>query len=702
LKPLGWRRRRGAFVALGVAAAVGLGSAQQKAQFTFRASAHLVVEAVEVQNHDGEPVANLTAKDFAVTENGVPQTVAFCRYQKLSDIAVPPPRATPPRAAAKAAAPVTAYQITPETPGSTKYNNRRLVALYFDMTAMPIADQLRALSAAQRFIATGMRAADLMAILDYAGNGVKVRQDFTGDQDKLQKAIGDLILGTGVGFDESAADAAAADTGTAFGQDDSEFNIFNTNRQLAALETAIEMLAPISEKKSLVYFASGLNLHGVDNQAQLEATTNAAIKANVALFPLDARGLVAEAPLGDASQGSPGGVSMYNGAAANAVHTRLIASQDTLYALGSDTGGKAILDTNNLAGGIATAANAIGSYYLIGYYTTNTAQDGKFRRIRIALRPPRAGVKLSYRVGYYADKVFAKFNHADRERQLEDALMLPNPITQLTIDLEVNYFELDSANYFVPLAAKIPGSELALAKKGGASETRIDFIGEVKDQYGTTITNLRDRVQVKLNGATAAQLARSPIEYTTGFTLLPGEYTVKLLARDNETGRIGTYIKTFTVPNLMRARGLPLSSVVLASQQEPLNAALFNAKKSAAADAASPLIEHNVELMPSVTRVFSRRQTLTVYLQAYEHGPAAAPLSPLEAYVTFYRNGARVVQTPLLNVHQGREGRAGAVPIAFHVPLARLAPGEYVCQVSVLDPAKTAVAFWRGKMMVVP
>ena len=261
--------------------------------------------------------------------------------------------------------------------------------------AAAIADRLRALSAAQQFIASQMRAADLMAILDYAGNGVRVRQDFTGNKDKLQQAIGDLILGTGVGFDGAAADAASADTGTAFGQDDGEFNILNTNRQLAALETAIAMLAPISEKKSLVYFASGLNLHGVDNQAQLEATTNAAIKANVQLFPLDARGLAAGAPLGDASQGSPGGVSMYNGAAANAMQTRLISSQDTLYALGSDTGGKAILDTNNLAGGIATAQNAIGSYYLIGYYTTNTAKDGKFRRIKIALRPPRPGVKLS-------------------------------------------------------------------------------------------------------------------------------------------------------------------------------------------------------------------------------------------------------------------------------------------------------------------
>ena len=83
------------------------------------------------------------------------------------------------------------------------------------------------------------------------------------------------------------------DIGTAFGQDDAEFSILNTDRQLSALQTAATMLRPLPEQKSLIYFASGLRLNGVDNQAQLRATTNAAIRANVALIPIDARGLVA-------------------------------------------------------------------------------------------------------------------------------------------------------------------------------------------------------------------------------------------------------------------------------------------------------------------------------------------------------------------------------------------------------------------------
>src|SRR5208283_1455619 len=109
---------------------------------------------------------------------------------------------------------------------------------------------------------------------------------------------------------------SAADTGAAFSADDSEFNIFNTDRQLSALETAAKMLGTLPEKKALVYFASGMTRDSNgNNQAQLTATVNAAIKANVSFYPIDARGLVASAPLGDATKGSSSAASVRTGGA---------------------------------------------------------------------------------------------------------------------------------------------------------------------------------------------------------------------------------------------------------------------------------------------------------------------------------------------------------------------------------------------------
>jgi VWFA-related protein len=540
----------------------------------------------------------------------------------------------------------------------------------------------------------------MMAVITFEGGAVRVRQDFTDDTARVQAAMNKLVVGLSQGFDETTSDDSSADTGVAFGQDDSEFNIFNTDRQLAALQTAVKMLGTLNEQKALIYFASGLRLNGVDNQAQLVATANAALKANVLLYPIDARGLAAQAPLGDATTGSNGGIGMFSGSSAQATTTNFQRSQDTLYALAKDTGGKAMFDFNDLTLGIKQAANAMSSYYEIGYYPTHTASDGRFRRIKISLREGLSA-DVSYRQGYFADKEFSKFTAADKERQLEDALMLENPVTDINIAMEVNYFQLNSAEYFVPVAVKIPGSELALARRGGANETLIDFIGEVKDDFGNTIENLRDKLNIKLSDNTAAQLATHPIQYETGFTLLPGKYVIKYLARDAETGRIGTYQMSFAIPNLNKEdKRVPISSVVLSSQRVPLGDSIYNVKQKIDAEAANPLVLDGQKLIPSVTRVFSKSRDLYVFLQAYERG--ATNTLPMVAFVSFYQGQAKAFETAPLAVTQGLDAKSKAVPLRFSLSLDKLPPGRYDCQVTVLDPTGQKASFWQAPIVLIP
>ena len=181
------------------------------------------------------------------------------------------------------------------------------------------------------------------------------------------------------------------------------------------------------------------------------------------------------------------------------------------------------------------------SYYIIGYYSTHTAADGRSGACSVTLTNGIAADLCSTGRATSPTRRSRSSTTADKERQLEEALMLENPVTDITIAMEVNYFQLNRAEYFVPVAVKIPGSELALAQRGGAARTVIDFIGEVKDDYGITIQNVRDKLDIRLNDETAGQLAKRPIQYETGFTLLPGKYVIKILARDAETGRIGTY-----------------------------------------------------------------------------------------------------------------------------------------------------------------
>ena len=690
--------------ALGAQSAAQQQPQRETPQATFRSTTRLVVQTVTVKDADGKVVEGLTAKDFTVTEDGQPQEIAFVEFQRMQNTpltpdAVPTTIAQAPLTQAdppvQAVTPTTLTQIAAPPSGDIRYQDRRLLVFYFDGSSMPLPDQVRAYSNALKYIDTQMTPSDLVAIMAFQNGAVSVKTDFTDDRNKLREVIQILTYGD----DQNNDGIPDHPEGTAFGQNDAEFNIFNTDRQLAALQTALAMLRPLPELKTLIYFASGLRLNGADNEAQLRATVNAAIRANVTLNPVDARGLVATPPLGDATRRSPGGVAMFSGKLAEAMVTNFARSQDTLYALAKDTGGTAMFDYNDLSLGIQRAAQAVSDYYILGYYSTHVENDGKFRRVRISLSGGRTG-EVAHRQGYFADKSFARFNDSDKERQLEDAMMLGDPVTDITIAMEVNFFKLNSAEYFVPVAVKIPGSELELARRRGAARTLIDFIGEVKDGYGYTIQNIRDRLDIKLSEETATQLATRPIQYETGFTLLPGKHVIKILARDSTTGRIGTYQASFTIPNLMKeAQRLPISSVVLSSQRVPMTDALHTVQ-TGAAQLTHPLVFDGQKLFPSVTRVFSRGREMFVYLQAYEQ--AAASTQPLVAFVSFFRDGHKVLETEPLGITDGLDPKSKAVPIRLSIPLEGLAPGRYDCQVTVLEPTGRKAAFWQAPIAVVP
>jgi VWFA-related protein len=672
----------------------------------------LVIETVFVKDKKGNPVPGLKKEDFAVLEDGKAHDIKIFDYEELSETATLDPNVdtesklekkkeeTPKAAEAKS---LTANQIAPEKPGDLKYKDRRLLVLFFDMTAMPVPDQLRAQKEAQKFLKDKMTPSDLVAIMTFSSD-VKVVQDFTDDRDQLSKEIKNLVVGEGQGFDEATNDDSTSDTGAAFVEDDTEFNIFNTDRQLTALETAVKMLGSLNEKKALVYFASGITKNGFDNDAQLRATINAAIRANVAFYTVDARGLVATAPLGDATKTSPGGSGMYSGSSARAAQSNFQGQQETLSTLAFDTGGKPLLDNNELSAGIVQAQKDVSSYYIIGYYSTNEKMDGAFRKVDIKLKTAALSAKLAaldYRHGYYASRTWNKFTSTDKERQLTEALMLSDPVTDITMAVEYDYFRLAKDRYFVPISLKIPGSELVLAKSGGAEKTVIDFIGEVTDNTThKTVQNVRDLANIKLSDSTAAELAKRPIAYDTGFSLPPGKYTLKLLARENETGKMGTYQHELIIPDLtVEQVKLPISSVILSSQRTLLSEAVFNAEKEKRLLMLNPLYQDGKQMVPSITRVFKRNQEMYVYLEAYE--PQATTTEPVVATVTFYRGKVKAFQTDPLQVTDGLNAKTKAVPLRFSLPMSTLRAGNYTCQVSVFDPSAQKFNIWRAPVTVV-
>jgi len=666
----------------------------------------LVVVNVTVKDKSGKPITNLKKEDFQILEDGVPQTITVFDRQELSSEPLAPLSFTarPGTIEERAPAPPPAGSSVnaPAARDPKRFQDRRLIALFFDLTSMEPLEQVRAEEAAIKFLQSQMTAADLVSVMTFTTK-FRIVEDFTDDRESLIAALRGIATGEGsdlAGLAQTAADEG--DDSGAFVADETEFNIFNTDRKLTALEDAARKLSVYPEKKALIYFSSGVDKTGIENQSQLKATVNAAVRSNVSFYPVDARGLVATAPGGNASEASPSGTGILSGSHQSSLRAAFNDSQETLSTLAADTGGKALLDTNDLTLGIRQAQQDIRSYYTLGYYPANAEPDGRYRRLRIQL-VHNIQAKLDYRNGYYASKTFQKFTADDKERQLEEALTLGDPVSELPLALEVDYFRVAKDRYFVPISVKVPGTAVGLTRKGSKQTTDLDFIGQVRDANGRLVGGVRDQITVNLTEENAAQLARRHLQYDTGLTLSSGAYSLIFLAREDQTGKMGTFETKFIIPDLNSGKSLRVSSVIVSSQREPMSAAVGTAEKNAKLIKEHPLIQDGQKLVPSITRVFRKDQTLYVYFEIYDPSLDPDQKTPSVTAGLQLMQGARQVFTSQpVRLNKLATSRPGVAPFSFQVPLARLQPGEYISQVDVIDELGRKFAFPRSSLVLLP
>lgn len=703
LKPKA-RRVLGAFAIAALCVSGQQPPAAQEGQVaTFKTNSSLVIVDVTVKDKAGNAIEGLKKEDFTVLEDGKPQSVAVFEFQKLTMAPEPPPAISLSDQLKLPEAPKTS--ITAETPGQVQYHDKRLLVFFFDFSSMGVPEQLRAQEAANEYLEKHITKDDVVAVLLYT-SVINVLTDFTSDRDVLAGVVKGLPIGemSELAGLADVGDDNGEDTGAAFVADETEFNIFNTDQKLAAIEKAARMLSALPEKKALIYFAAGVSKTGVDNQAQLEASINAAVKANLAIYPIDTRGLMAEPPGGGASKAASRGSGIFNGSVYNQQRASINDSQETLVTLAADTGGKAFLDSNDIAGGITQAQQEMRSYYLVGYYSSNSAEDGKYRKITVKLNN-KLSAKLEHRPGYYASKVWGKLTAQDREQQLKEALSAGDPATDLPLALQIDYFRVSPTSYFVPVSVKIPGSVIALAAKGGASVTQFDFAGQIQDEQHAVVGNVRDNIKIRLDQDAAAKAGRKSFQYNAGFTLEPGKYHMKFLVRENLTGKMGTFETRFTIPDLSAdTSGLKMSTVIWSSQREPLKAAVGVAEKVSKKEVnANPLIVGEEKIVPNITRVFRRNQNLFVSFDVYDARPDPANSNARRVKVSmslFNRQGAKAFEVGPLDETQLAPTRPETVPVQFQVPLKGLAPGRYICQINVVDQVGRKFAFPRSPLVV--
>jgi VWFA-related protein len=695
-----WLQRIGAGLAVltlaGAVLAQGTGSpsARQQGSFVLKVNGELVLTNVVARvAKTGEIVRGLKESDFHVWEDGKPQHISTFDFQSV-EMATPLMEATVSGLAAGPGASGSKAVVvaTPE-----ELRNHRLIVMFFDLTSMQPEDLDRCVDAARDFLRQKMQPADLVALVSL-GNTLNVDQDFTADKEALIREVGAYNGTQAQGFAGGAtANSNQEEDTTAYTPDESEYNDVNTDRELFAIRSVAQSLEKIPEKKSMLYFSGGIQRDGIENEASLRAATNAAVRANLAIYSVDTRGLQAILPLGDASTGSLRGNAAYSGGALMNNMNANAATQEVMDTLSRDTGGKAFFDSNDFAPAFAQVQHDTSAYYAIGYRSTDPARNGKYRRL--VIKVDRPGIKLEYRPGYYAPADFKHSGRKDRERELQEQLASDLPATDIAVYMDASYFRLDERRYFVPVSLLIPGSQIPFVKGGDKDKATLDVIGEVIDEVKRPIGEARQTVKLDLDPTLKAR--QKNIEYTTSFNLPPGKYEMKFVVRENQNGRMGSFVADITLPDLKKAP-LKMSSILLASMREP-------SKKS------SPLIRDGEEYVPNISHVFRQNQHMYLLYEVYdparakptEIAPKGAkqtekPGIDLLSSLELIQGSTKVYETPIVRSKSiNVEGR-DAVAFQLDVPLDGLRPGQYLCQLNVIDDAAGSFAFPRFAVLVRP
>ena len=660
----------------------------QSSGFVLKMNGDLVLTNVVPRDmKTGEVVQGLKASDFTISENGKQQRIDTFDFQSV-DEATPLNEATVSGLAlgTTGAGSKAVVVAKPE-----ELRNHRLIVMFFDLTSMQPEDLDRSVQAAQDFLDHKMQPADLVALVSL-GDTLKVDQDFTVDKNALVNEVG-LYNGTeGQGFGSGAtANSNQVEDTSGYTPDEQEYNDLNTDRELYALRAVSKALEKITEKKSLLYFSGGIARDGIENQASLRSTINAAVRAELAIYSVDTRGLQAISPLGDASTGSLRGTSAYSGGALQNNMQSNFATQEVMGTLSSDTGGKAFFDSNDFAPAFAQVERDSSAYYAIGFHSSNPARDGKFRKLTIKINRP--GDKLQYRPGYYAPADFKHSGREDRERELEEQLDSDLPATDMAVYMDPMYFRLDDNRFYVPVSLVVPGSQIPFIKGGDKDKATLDIIGSVMDEVKRPIGHARETV--KLNLDPSLQARQKNIEYTTSFDLPAGRYLLKFVVRENQTGRMGSFEADITLPDMKKAP-LKMSSIVLASTRQP-------SKKQ------SPLIREGEEYVPNITHVFRQDQHLYLLYEIYSpmrEKPAADAAKGTKTGINLLsslellQGSTKVYETPEVQARAINVDGRDAVAIELDVPLDKLKPGQYVGQLNVVDDAAGSFAFPRFAVLV--
>lgn len=520
---------------------------------TFTARTELVIVPTLVREKSGAPITGLAKTDFTVLENGAERTIAF--FEEIKSIPVRQQRRAVP------AGEFSNYLVNDAAP-------RRLTVIVMDSINTKFSDRSYAQEQVLKFLGEMAGSHEPIALLQLQRGGVRIIHDFTTDPAVLAQVLRRSRAGAEspvADTQESLPDATVLAESQAFASmlDNMEQNYLAAQRMLAAtltldgLQQVARAYAAIPGRKSLIWASGGFPF-SIDDLSNLlagnaplrpsyqsdilplyEKTWQALNDANIALYPVDVRGLVA------------GGLSVARHVTASNLQTAerraSFAHQDTLTTFeqfADMTGGKAYFNTNDLVRAFHESVDDSASYYLVGFYLPSEDRKPGWRKLQVKVKAAHAQVRA--RSGFY---VMPEDKDKTKSKENDIALALSSPLDFTAVPVVARWTETTPSG-----DKKRTGFELilpanaALVVETDQNHMSIDFDAAAREPNGKIAASNGRTLDAHLKPESLQQIRSSGITYKGALDLSPGQYTVRFVVRDNLSGRMGTVAAPLTVP----------------------------------------------------------------------------------------------------------------------------------------------------------
>jgi VWFA-related protein len=724
-----------------------------------RSEARVVRVDVIVTDKKGNYIHDLTADDFKVFDDNKQQQV-----QNFS------------------------FSADPNSPAAAE---RRYMILFFDDASMDMSDQPRARAAAGRFIEANAGPDRAIAIVEFTGS-LRITQNFTTDAERLKQAVAGVQVSSLSSNPQSPNAMSASPNlvgpgGPALGGGEYNFAAYSV---LLSIRSLAKNLAAVAGRKSLVLLTAGFPLTP-ERDSELTATIDACNKANVAIYPLDVRGLQAPlgmnsprseneaqiltaairsngnsdstpglrlasfhpSPLPDAEEpqhgggggtgggghggsgggtgggsgggtgggsggggkggtgggtggtggsGGKGGTGGTGGGGAprgglgqpfanpNFTQPRAIVpsipesastNQQVLYALAEGTGGFPIFNTNDLTTGLQKIAREQNEYYLLGFSPSDSA-EGSCHTLKVKVE--RGGTTVRARSGYCnvrpADALAGTPVEKELEARASSSSVGSSGGSSAAASgggsLQAPYFYTASSEARVNLAMELPLSSVQFDKVKGKYHADVNVLGIAYRPDGSVAARFSDTQTYDLEKDDWKQITKAPIHYQNQFVIAPGQYRLTVVLSGG-----GQNFSKYEIPlsiDSYDGKSFSLSGIALTKHLERVSDLGGALDEDLLADH-TPLVVHQMEVIPSGSYRFSKKDKVALYAQVYQPSAASANAAALRvAYqVVDLKTGKPVFATGTIDASGFVEKGNPVVPLALVIPVDTLAPGNY-------------------------